>query len=138
MNRPRRRVMVVDDDADFVKMVKPMLEGGGYEVDVAYNGKECLEKLEACRPDLVVLDIMMSTWSEGFDVAYKLQELAPDKPIPVILVSSLDLKSDLDGTPGLQSMLPVRACLVKPVRREQLLAQVAASLGEGEGPGKGG
>ena len=82
----------------------------------------------------------MSTWSEGFDVAYKLRELAPGKPIPVIPVSSLDLQSDLDGTPGLQSMRPVQACLVKPVRREQLLAQVAASLGEGEGagPGKGG
>ena len=128
--------MVVDDDADFVNVARSMLEAGGYEVDVAYNGSECLEKLQASRPDLVLLDIMMSTWSEGFEVADKLRDLAPGKPVPVILVSSLDLKSDLEGTPGIQSMLPVRACLVKPVQRERLLAQVAAALRQGGGPGR--
>ena len=138
MSQVRRRVMVVDDDPDFVNLVRPMLEGAGYQVDVAYNGKECLQKLEVGRPDLVVLDIMMSTWGEGFEVADKLRELSPGKPIPVILVSTLDLESDLEGTPALRSMLPVQACLVKPVRREQLLAQVAASLRQGEGPGRGG
>ena len=136
VNHARRRVMVVDDDADFVNVAKSMLEAGGYEVDVAYNGSECLEKLQASRPDLVLLDIMMSTWSEGFEVADKLRDLAPGKPVPVILVSSLDLKSDLEGTPGIQSMLPVRACLVKPVQRERLLAQVAAALRQGGGPGR--
>ena len=136
VNHARRRVMVVDDDADFVNVARSMLEAGGYEVDVAYNGSECLEKLQASRPDLVLLDIMMSTWSEGFEVADKLRDLAPGKPVPVILVSSLDLKSDLEGTPGIQSMLPVRACLVKPVQRERLLAQVAAALRQGGGPGR--
>lgn len=125
--------MVVDDDADFVATVRPVLEKAGYGVTVAHNGNECLARLDAVQPDLILLDIMMSTWGEGFTVADKVKAMRKGRSVPVILVSSLDLKSELDPYPGTASMLPVDACLVKPVARRQLLEQVAASLGRGTG-----
>ena len=126
MEPKKQTVMVVDDDADFVATVRPVLEAEGYEVVVAYSGGECIAGVEKARPDVILLDIMMSTWGEGFTVADKLKAMQEDRRTPVILVSSLDLHSELD--PGTASLLPVDACLVKPVARRQLLDQVEASL----------
>ena len=128
MNAHNKHVLIVDDDADFVEMVRSVLEGGGYEVDVAYNGRECLERVRARKPDLILLDIMMSTWNEGFEVADMLSESEEGKDIAVVLVSSMDLSSPLEPSPGLSSSLPVDACLAKPVKGEDLLKQVDTSL----------
>ena len=133
MEQAKQSVMVVDDDPDFVETVRPVLEEAGYAVVAAYNGAECLAKLDQAKPDVILLDIMMSTWGEGFAVADKLKAMGPDRGIPVILVSSLNLKSELEPGPGLQSMLSVDACLVKPVPRRELLDQVAASLKKAAG-----
>jgi CheY-like chemotaxis protein len=120
--------MVVDDDVDFVATIRPVLEEAGYDVTVACNGRECIGRLDEARPDLILLDVMMSTWGEGFAVAQALRAMQEDRSVRVILVSSLDLKSELEPSPGTASLLPVDACLVKPVSRRQLLSQVAASL----------
>ena len=53
------KILVVEDNADEAQMVKMILEAEGYEVDAAANGQEGLEKAEADKPDLIVLDVMM-------------------------------------------------------------------------------
>lgn len=54
-----KKILLVDDDPDFVEAVKVIVESGGYEVKVAYDGKEGLEAVAEEKPDLIVLDVMM-------------------------------------------------------------------------------
>ena len=63
-DRNKKKVLIVDDDADFVSMNKKVLERNGYEVSIAYNGKEGLERVDSDIPDIILLDMMMETWSE--------------------------------------------------------------------------
>ena len=69
-----RNILVIDDDRDFAMSTKTFLEGRGYTVDTAPNGTEGWEKIQAGKPDLVVLDIMMDYDAEGFNLAYKLRQ----------------------------------------------------------------
>jgi len=124
----KKKVLVVDDDADFVEQVRGILEANGYEVDVAYNGTECLAKVEAAPPDLILLDIRMSTWSEGFEVADKLHESETTKGIPILLVSSVDLRGAFELERGAEAMVPTDGYLVKPVEPDNLLQHVAMCM----------
>jgi len=55
----KAKVMVVDDNRDFVKLTRMVLEKSGYETAGAYSGKQCMDSLEAEKPDVLLLDIMM-------------------------------------------------------------------------------
>ena len=55
----KKKVLLVDDDPDFVEAVKVIVESGGYDVRVAYDGKEGLEAVAEEKPDIIVLDVMM-------------------------------------------------------------------------------
>lgn len=81
------RVLLIDDDQDFVLSTKTFLEGRGYAVETAYNGKEGWEKIKTGTNDLLVLDIMMDYESEGFNLAYKLKQEEATKNLPIIIVS---------------------------------------------------
>ena len=122
-----KKVLLVDDDADFVAMNQAVLERNGYQVCAAYNGKECIEKVEAERPDLIVLDVMMTRVSEGFDLSRELRNGEQTKDIPLIMVTSINatmpFKYEQDDT-----WLPVDTFIEKPVTPERLLAEVAKRL----------
>ncbi|RLE15356.1 response regulator, partial [Candidatus Aerophobetes bacterium] len=60
--------MLIDDDADFIYLNKVFLESKGYRIITAYNGEEGLKKAIENKPDLIVLDVMMTRITEGFDV----------------------------------------------------------------------
>jgi CheY-like chemotaxis protein len=83
----RGHLLLVDDDRDFVYSTKAFLEGRGYQVDTAANGTEGWKKIQACKPDLIVLDIMMDYDAEGFNLAYQLRQDESLKATPVIIVS---------------------------------------------------
>jgi len=68
----KRRILVVDDEPDFCSIVQGQLEKEGFEVDVAYNGVEGLEKVYANPPDAIVLDVMMPEM-DGYEVCKKLE-----------------------------------------------------------------
>ena len=68
------KVLLVDDEVDFVEINKAALESKGYEVIPAYTGKEGLEKALKEKPDIIILDVMMTTKTEGFDVARELRK----------------------------------------------------------------
>jgi CheY-like chemotaxis protein len=88
----KKRVLIIDDDADFRSSVTTLLESAGYEVAQAGSGREGLDRLRAVRPDLVVLDVMMENVAAGYGVnqAIKFQpayeELAE---VPIVMVSSI-------------------------------------------------
>ena len=124
----KKKVLLVDDDADFVKMNGVTLEANGYEVISACNGAECLEKARAERPDLIILDVMMTTDSEGFGVARKLRkECEATKDIPIIMLTSVHQRYPFDFGPD-ETWLPVQTFLDKPVPPDRLLREVRAHL----------
>ena len=123
----KKKILLVDDDADFVNLHKAALERNGYEVAVAYNGNECLEKVLIEEPDLIVLDVMMATKSDGFNVSRELRNSEQTKHIPQLMVTSINetttFRFERDET-----WLPVDALIDKPLEPQQLLAEVEKLL----------
>ena len=92
-----KTILVIDDDEDFRTAVRVVLEGEGYAVVVADSGRSGLDSLKRCTPDLVILDIMMETTTEGYGVseAIKLSgEFEAFQNTPVIMVSSIQESPD--------------------------------------------
>lgn len=83
-----KKILLVDDDLDFITITKFHIEKGGYAVDVAYNGEECLEKVSKNKPDLIILDVMMPCLN-GYDTCAELKSDENTKHIPVILLTSV-------------------------------------------------
>jgi CheY-like chemotaxis protein len=91
------RILVIDDDPDFVASTAALLRSEGYEVEWARSGRDGLEALRKKRPDLVVLDVMMESVVEGYVVnqAIKFQpEFEAYADVPIVMVSSIDESPD--------------------------------------------
>lgn len=119
----KKRVLVVDDDADFVLAVRMVLEGGGYQVEEAANGAEGLSKMRANRPDLVLMDVMMASPLDGY---YTTQEISDDpqlRDVPILMVSSIATTQYVSSFPTDQ-YLQVVDFISKPIEPETLLAKV--------------
>lgn len=93
MNMETKKILIVDDDADVISMLKPFLEKEGYTVVTASNKTEGLAKAKSEKPDLAILDVMMTTHYEGFELRQELLEDAELKNIPVLMESSIELLS---------------------------------------------
>jgi len=85
------RILIVDDDPDFVKITKKVLDSHGYEIYTASSGAEALKVMRAApvKLDLVLLDIMMDYITDGLDVSNAMQRDPTLKDIPVIMITSL-------------------------------------------------
>ena len=94
------KVLVVDDDPDFVKVTSKVLEKAGYEVVSAANGAKALQVMRQETPDLVLLDIMMSYILDGLDVS---REMAEDPALKDIIRQDMALGKTLKvrGVPAL-------------------------------------
>jgi YesN/AraC family two-component response regulator len=77
------KILIIDDDPSILTMLKRMLEKAGYEVDIASNGSEGLEKIESCPPDLLVTDIVMPE-KEGLELIFYLRRKNPELKIVAI------------------------------------------------------
>lgn len=82
-----RNILVVDDDKDLTNSIKAFLEARHYSVRMAHNGADAMKEIEKARPDLIVLDIMMDTDTDGFNLAFKLKESEAYREIPIIILS---------------------------------------------------
>lgn len=125
---PRPKILIIDDDPDFVEATKIVLESKDYQVSVAYNGKEGLEKVSKERPDLVILDIIMPH-QDGFRVCEQIKADPELSKTPVIILTSLSEKwgeVTLSVTQGL--MLEAEDYIDKPVPPEELLRRVKKRL----------
>ena len=101
MGKTKGKVLVVEDNADEANLIKMILEPEGYEVTLASNGKEGLDKVESDSPDLIILDVMMPEL-DGFATCSKLKSSPEHSGIPVILLTAVaqrisDTKYPLDG-----------------------------------------
>ncbi|SHJ80420.1 DNA-binding response regulator, OmpR family, contains REC and winged-helix (wHTH) domain [Hathewaya proteolytica DSM 3090] len=114
------KVLIVDDDINICEVIKMYLENSGYSTEIAYNGKEALEKFSQYKPDIVILDIMLP-YIDGIDV---LKEIRKNNEVPVILLSA---KGDtFDKVLGLE--LGADDYMVKPFEPKELIARVKAVM----------
>ena len=90
-----KKVLIIDDDVDFVEATKIFLEAKGFEVITSQNGKDGLNKMKNESPNLVLLDVMMTTRSEGFDVSNEISNNDKLKKIPVIMITGISREMDL-------------------------------------------
>ena len=84
----KKRILVVDDEPDFAAIVQGNLEKEGFEVEIAYNGVEGLEKIRSNPPDAVVLDVMMPEM-DGYKVCRELKADEKYADIPVVLLTAV-------------------------------------------------
>ncbi|MGH2556289.1 MAG: response regulator [Actinomycetota bacterium] len=116
-------VLVVDDDPDVARFVEVNLRSAGYEVTVASNGEEGLEKAVELRPDLVLLDVMMPKL-DGFEVAQRLRRDPRTSSSSIIMLTAKALSSD--KVLGLSS--GADDYIIKPFDPVELLARVKGTL----------
>jgi CheY-like chemotaxis protein len=121
------KILVVDDDPDFVKVTSKVLGRAGHVVESAANGAQALKAMRASPPDLVLLDIMMSYVLDGLDVSREMAEDPALKRIPIIMVTSLTGVKGSDMFPT-DEHIPVDDWLAKPVDPGTLVARVNQAL----------
>lgn len=116
-------ILVVDDDADFREITRTVLEQAGYKVQMAANGDQALASMRAEPPDLVILDVMMSSVLDGVDLSDRMLADAHLKKVPIVMVSAI-ATSDYAGMFPTDSYLAIDAWMSKPVAPQDLLAKV--------------
>jgi len=120
----KAKILLVDDDIDFVEATKTVLEGGSYEVIVAYEGEEGLQKAREENPDLVLLDIIMPV-KNGFTAAEQFKQDPQLSKIPVIMLTSYSTKGQVTPIPRSRGFaLDAEDYIEKPVTPEELLSRV--------------
>lgn len=126
-----KKILAVDDERHIVRLVQVNLERAGYQVVTAFDGREALEKVEAERPDLVVLDVMMP-YMDGFEVLQTLRKNQNTRDLPVIMLTAK--AQDADVFRGWQS--GVDCYLTKPFNPMELIAfvkRIFKSMDDGDG-----
>lgn len=118
----KKKVLIIDDDNDFSAATKLILENGGFEVCLAEDGKTGIAQAGKLQPDLAIVDMMMETWSEGFNVVAKLRNAAPTKNIKLILLSAVDIQGPYSETN--ESDVKVDLVLTKPIKAADLIHYV--------------
>jgi two-component system cell cycle response regulator len=113
------RVLVVDDILSNVKLLEAKLTAEYFEVASAFNGLECLARIEECIPDIVLLDVMMPGM-DGFEVCRRIKGNPKTAHVPVVMVTALDQPSD--RVAGLEA--GADDFLTKPVDDAALFARV--------------
>lgn len=86
-----KKILIIDDDPDIIESTKALLESQGYEVFSAANKTEGLEVLKSNKPDLIILDVMMTTDQEGFEMNLELKENPEYKDIPVLMQTGIEV-----------------------------------------------
>ena len=122
------KILVVDDDPDFVKISRTILETEGYQVYAAANGDQALEVMHQDRPDLILLDVMMSTTLEGVDVCREIR-VDPDlKLVPIVMISSIATSEHAAEFPD-DERIPIDTWISKPIQPAVLLKVVKRFVG---------
>ena len=116
-----KKILIVDDEQEIVKLIKRRVEADGYQVFTANDGTEALEKAEKENPDLILLDIKMAKM-DGYTAFRNLKKNEQTKSIPVIVVSAYDKMKDMFELEGVSDFI------VKPFDGQDLLARIAKVL----------
>jgi CheY-like chemotaxis protein len=119
----QKTILIVDDDPDIVLANRLVLESAGYAVEEAGSGEECLAKMRASRPDMVLMDVMMTNPLDGY---YTTQQISDDpqlRAVPILMISSITSSQYAAAFPTDQ-YLDIREFISKPVEPEVLLGKI--------------
>jgi CheY-like chemotaxis protein len=123
-------ILIIDDDEDIRLAVQALLESRDYRVEMAATKEEGLEKFTSVKPDLAILDVMMVSWQDGFELARELKKDPDLKNIPILMLTGVENKTGFEfkSAAGDDEWLPVEGFLDKPVDPDILLAEVEKLL----------
>jgi len=126
----KKTILVIDDDEDIRLAVGALLESKGYVVETASTKEEGLAKFISVKPDLAILDVMMTSWQDGFELSRQLKKDPELKNTPILMLTGVENKTGFEfkSAAGDQEWLPVEGFLDKPVEPEVLLAEVEKLL----------
>ncbi len=126
----KKRLLIIDDDPDFVDAIRSILEGANYHVDVTHNPKDGLQALSSRAYDLLLLDIMMGRGAEGIMIARKMRRDVRLREIPVLIITGIreQIAFLFPGQPLHPHFMPVDELVEKPVEPQFLLERVQALL----------
>ena len=119
------RILIVDDDPDIVEASQLFLEKEGHQTDFAYNRADGMRKVEAFKPDLLILDVMMEQPDDGFAMAQELRRNGCK--LPILMLTSVASASGLAFGKD-EEMVPVDDFQPKPVEPATLVEKVAKLL----------
>ncbi len=130
-----KKILIIDDDTDVVDAMKIVLESSGYKVFSAPNSKNGLKLFTDEKPDLLILDVMMDTDTEGFEVAWQIRSEDPNSPYaqqrktPILMITNVGNEKHMKFDPKKDSeFLPVDDFITKPVKPVDLIDKVGKYL----------
>jgi two-component system alkaline phosphatase synthesis response regulator PhoP len=126
----QKKLIIIDDDPDYVAGIKSVLETANYSVEVAYNPKDGFKALQTNRYDLLLLDIMMGRGAEGVALARKIRKDPILRELPVLIITGLreQIAFLFPGQPVHPHFVETDELLEKPVEPKLLLEKVGALL----------
>ena len=122
-----KKILIADDEPNIVAALEFLLRRNGYEVHVARDGEEALKLVEACDPDLVLLDVMMPQKS-GYEVCMRMRERPDWRHIKIIMLSAKG--RDMEVNKGLSMGADVY--VTKPFSTRELMGKIRELLKHGQ------
>lgn len=117
------KILIVDDDPDFVEATRMILEKAGHSTISAASGNECYQKMKSEKPDLVILDVIMDTVLDGLTITQRIHEDEEINHIPIIMVTSI-ANTDYAALFPTDEYIHINAFMSKPVEPAELIRQI--------------
>jgi DNA-binding response OmpR family regulator len=125
------KILIIDDDEDLLFALQIALEAHGFDVQTATTSRQGIAKILSAEPDLLILDVIMETEYEGFEVARALREKYHLTELPIIMLSAIHTVKEVPYrfAPD-EEYLPVDIFLDKPIKPDALVRTIREVLGE--------
>ena len=124
-----KRILIIDDDVDFVDLNKAVLENNGFEVETAFSAREGMDKVQFDAPNLILLDLMLEKHDTGFSFAKTIKADPRYKDIPILMISAVasetgyEFSQEQDGY-----WMKTDGFVPKPVEPDVLMQKINALL----------
>jgi DNA-binding response OmpR family regulator len=121
-----KKILIIDDDVVLTRSLQAILEEYQYFVDVANDTEAGMEKFNARKPDLLILDVMMATDLEGHRLAHRIKSDPDNKELPILVITGMMDKLGVNIRTAFEGIeeLPNVTMLDKPFENEELLSRV--------------
>jgi CheY-like chemotaxis protein len=123
------KILLVDDDPDFIEINKMVLEANGYETDTANTSAVALEKIRSHEYDMAIIDLMMEELDSGFTIAYGIRDNEKSRDMPILMLTSAQEQTGFNFELSKdQSWMKVDDFAAKPLKPAELLERVGKLL----------